>query len=348
MTSPGIVFVGAVTEARPALTALLTSPLAKVGLVVTPDPGFRWSGAVDLGPLAASAGVPVRRTNDVNHPDTVAAIRAVDPALLVVCGWTRLLHEEVLGVPRHGCVGFHASLLPRHRGRAPVNWAILQGDSFTGNTMMLLSPGVDTGDIVDQRRIEIAPEDTCATIYDRVAEAGADMLLTQLPALLAGTAPRRRQDPEAGDLLPRRTPEMGVIDWDQPPRQVHDWVRALTAPYPGAFTTDARGPVMVWRTRPPDEDRTALPAGGTPPGTIVHIGDGGVQVATRGGSILVTQLSAPGQQPRAAEEFARMRGLVAGHNFDPVSSAVSRWAHGQGLQPEGLPDWRAELLGGAA
>src|SRR5579884_3373155 len=206
-----VVFIGAVHEARPALAALLGSGRATVAAVVTPpeDRGAPLSGRVDLAPLAAAAGVPVLTADDVNAPRTVRRIRELAPDLLVVVGWTRLLGRELLALPPRGCVGFHASLLPRHRGRAPVNWAILKGETLTGNTMMMLDPGVDTGDIVDQRPVAILPDDTCGTVYERIARAGAAMLVERLPALLDGSAPRRPQDPARGDTLPRRTPEMG-------------------------------------------------------------------------------------------------------------------------------------------
>jgi methionyl-tRNA formyltransferase len=331
---PGrVVFVGAVHEARAALTALLDSPLVRLAAVITPpdeDLG-RLSGAAGLAGPARAAGVPLLRESDLNTPATVARVRALDPDLLVVVGWTRLLGPELLSVPRHGCVGFHASLLPRHRGRAPVNWAILRGESATGNTMMMLDPGADTGDIVDQRTVTIGPDDTCGTVYDRVALAGAEMLLTQLPALLTGTAPRRPQNPGEGDVLPRRTPGMGVLDWDRPAPAVHDWVRALTTPYPGAFSTLDGERVMVWRTRPPRGDE---PCG--PPGSVLAVEPSGVLVGTRGGSVLVTAMGGPGRPPQPAIRWSRRAGLRPGARFAAVSPAVARWVLGEGPRPEGV------------
>ncbi|NUP17104.1 MAG: methionyl-tRNA formyltransferase, partial [Streptomyces sp.] len=173
-------------EAQAALAALLDCPTARLTAVITPPEADRrgLSGAADLTGSARSAGVPVFYESDLNAPGAAALIRTLAPDLMVVVGWTRLLGPAVLSVPRRGCVGFHASLLPRHRGRAPVNWAILRGERVTGNTMLLLDPGADTGDIVDQVRIPIGPDDTCGTVYERVARAGADMLRSNLPALL--------------------------------------------------------------------------------------------------------------------------------------------------------------------
>lgn len=299
--------------------------------MITPpdDDRRRLSGAVDLSGTARAAGVPVLRGTDLDTPAMVTRIRALDPDLLVVVGWNRLLGPELLSVPRHGCVGFHASLLPRHRGRAPVNWAILRGETLTGNTMMMLDPGADTGDIVDRRTVLIGPEDTCGTVYDRVARAGADMLRTHLPGLLTGTAPRVPQDPAEGDVLPRRTPGMGVIDWGRPAPAVHDWVRALTTPYPGAFSVLDGERVMVWRTRPPRGDE---PAG--PSGSVLAVEECGVRVATRSGSVLVTHMSGQGRPPQPATRWSRRAGLRPGARFEAVPPAVARWVLGEGPRPE--------------
>lgn len=301
-------------------------------MITPPDTDRRGlSGAADLTSAARAAGVPVIYESNLNAPGATETVHALHPDLMVIVGWTRLLGPEVLSVPRNGCVGFHASLLPRHRGRAPVNWAILRGEPVTGNTMLLLDPGADTGDIVDQVRIPIGPEDTCGTVYDRVARAGAGMLRTHLPALLAGTAPRHAQNPAEGDVLPRRTPGMGVIDWDRPAFAVHDWVRALTTPYPGAFGLLEGERVMVWRTRPPSGDEP-----GGPPGAVLDVGPEGVRVATREGSVLVTAMSGPDEPPQPAADWSRRTGVRPGTRFAAVPPAVSRWVLGEGPRPEGV------------
>ncbi|WP_163505807.1 methionyl-tRNA formyltransferase [Fodinicola acaciae] len=331
---PGrIVFVGAVHEARPALAALLGSPLAEVAAVITAtDAGrARLAGAVDFDGLIPDS-VPVLRTDNANAPEMVDTVRRLRPDLLVVVGWTRLIGRALLAVPRHGTVGFHASLLPRNRGRAPVNWAILRGEKVTGNTMMMLDPGVDTGDIVDQRPVPIGQDDTCGSVYLRLAALGADMLLAHLPALLAGTAPRRRQPPALGDPLPKRTPEMGVLDWDRPAAAVHDWIRALTFPYPGAFTSVGGRRAMVLASQ--------LPAVGTrrgEPGTILGFQDSAMLVATRDGGVLVTRMAVPGEESRSARGWCERTGTAVGTRFDAVPTAISRWALGLGPHPARLP-----------
>jgi methionyl-tRNA formyltransferase len=328
-----VVFVGAVHEAVPALAALAGGPAQLAGVVTLPaDRAARASGFVDLAPLARAAGADLLRCTDINAAERVEQIRRLGPDLIVVVGWTRLLGAELLAVPPRGCVGFHASLLPRYRGRAPVNWAILRGETLTGNTMMYLDATADTGDVIDQRPVPIAAADTCATVYEKVAGVGAAMLGQRLPALLDGTAPRRPQGRAAGGPLPKRTPAMGITDWRRPARAVHDWIRALTQPYPGAYTFWAGRQVMLWASAASPRRERA----GRRPGEILGCDERGLRVAAGDGSLLVTAVSDPGSPPGPALAWARGSGLRPGDRFDPVDDATSRWALGLGPVPPGL------------
>ncbi len=318
-----IVFVGAVHEAAPALAAVLRSE-AEVAAVftLTPRLAAKTSGAVDLEPLARPFGVSVLRTENLNAAENVERVRVLCPDLIVVVGWTRLLGPEILVIPPLGCVGFHASLLPHGRGRAPVNWAILRGETVTGNTLMYLAPEADAGDIIDQRSIPIESDDTCGTVYAKVAAAGAEMLALHLPALLRGTAPRRPQAKRVGELLPRRTPEMGITDWNRPARAVHDWIRALTHPYPGAFTFCEGRKLFLWRSDPPGPRG---PIG--EPGVILGADGEAVRVSACDGSIRVTHVQEDGSPEESGASWWRRRGW-AGGRFDPVDKALARRALG--------------------
>jgi methionyl-tRNA formyltransferase len=326
-----IVFVGAVHEAEPALRALLAGPCEIAAVVTQPRAqAAQLCGFVDLAPLARQHGVPVVRTADINEPAIVNRIRACKPDLLVAIGWSRLIGPELLSLPPRGCVGCHASLLPAHRGRAPVNWSIIRGETRTGNTLMFLAAGADMGDIVDQRAIPIGPDDTCAAVYAKVGAAGADMLRTHLAALLAGTAPRRPQRGQ-GDVLPKRTPAMGVTDWSRPARTIHDWIRGQTRPYPGAFTRLHGEQLMLWRSRwPADGGR---PAALAPPGTVLQVTPDGMTVATGDGSLTVTEISRPGQPAQPVTTCCRETRIGPGARFDPVDPATAAWALGLGPRP---------------
>jgi methionyl-tRNA formyltransferase len=330
MTGKRVIFVGAVHEAVPALGVLLDSEAEIAEVVTLPaDRAVGTSGFVDLQPLARAHGIVVRRCADINSAGSVQHVRELGPDLMVVTGWTRLLSAELLGVPPRGVVGFHASLLPRYRGRAPVNWAILRGEATTGNTMMYLDAGVDTGDIIDQQAVPIAVDDTCATVYVKVGEAGADMLGRHLRTLLDGTAPRRPQGPADGLPLPKRTPGMGITDWNRPARAVHDWIRALTWPYPGAFGFLAGRKIMLWTSA---LDGTG--AGGAA-GEVLGRGADGVRVATADGVILLTSMSDADDAPGPATAWAERNGLRPGDRFEPVPRETAAWALGQGPKPAG-------------
>jgi methionyl-tRNA formyltransferase len=324
-----IVFIGAVHEALPALSELLTCPSADVVLVVTatPDGAAARSGAVDLVTPACRERVPVLLTDDANAPGVVRAIRALAPDLVVVIGWNQSIRPELLGIPMRGCVGFQVSLLPSLRGHASVNWAILRGETEVVNTMMMLEARMEAGDVLAQQSVPIGPRDTCATVHRHVGQAGAEMLIEHLPELITGTIPRRRQ-PNGPPILPRRTPEMGVINWDQAPRAVHDWVRALTAPYPGAFTVLDGRRVMVWATELPGLGEPPAPAG-----QIAGLEPNGVRIGTGRGSILVTRMSEAGRPPEHARRWYRRGRAPIGTTFDAVPDEVVRWSHGEGRTP---------------
>jgi methionyl-tRNA formyltransferase len=327
---PGrVVFIGTVHEAAPALLSLFQSDVEVACVFTMPaTKAASVAGFVDLKPLAEPRGVPVVSVEDINASAVVERIRQLEPDLVVVAGWTRLLGAPLLSLAPRGCIGFHASLLPRHRGRAPVNWAILRGETLTGNTMFMLTPEADMGDIVDQRGIPIGDEDTCADIYAKVGCAGAEMLRTHLPALLAGTAPRRPQEFGDAEPLPKRTPAMGITLWDRPSRSVHDWIRALTLPYPGAFSLLRGHKVMLWRS--------ALPGPHEPPGTpgcILTCDAHGMRVGTGDGSLVITWVSEAGKLPQPAQHWFAQAGLDRGAVFDPVDDVTAAWAMGATLAP---------------
>jgi methionyl-tRNA formyltransferase len=280
-----IAFVGCVLEGRRSLETLLDlGENIAVIFTLRPDLAAKVSGAVPWEDIAARSGIPLQYVRNINDPEAVATLRAISPDLLFCVGWTQLLKKDVLELPRLGCLGFHASYLPAYRGRAPVNWAIINGESQTGNTLMFLDEGVDTGDILAQRAFPIADDDTCATVYDKVARSEDEMIREVMPLIHDGRMPRRPQDHSLATVMPRRRPEDGVVDWSRTTKQLHDWVRALTHPYPGAFTTLAGRRVWIWKASPWRPGPGGFAAGrpqpgmwrleGTPPRLVAGTGDG--------------------------------------------------------------------------
>lgn len=254
-------WVGFHAEGLPALRGLLEAraPIAAV-LTLTPELAAKRSGGVDYAPLCAEFGVPLHQVSGINEPEAVQVLEAIGPDVVFVIGWHQIVRPPVLRLARMGFVGAHASYLPHNRGSAPVNWAIIRGERETGNSLMWLAEGVDEGDIIAQRKFWITPYDTCATLYARVAESNRDMLLELLPRLLRGERPGRPQTPSDEPVLRRRRPADGRITWDCPARMVYDFVRALTRPYPGAFSTLDGQQWWIWEAAlPPDRGPVAAP-----------------------------------------------------------------------------------------
>jgi methionyl-tRNA formyltransferase len=284
-----IVFIGCVEEGRRSLETLLEMGEDVAAMfTLNKKRAARVSGAIEWEGLCEAHGVPLHYVRRMHDPEPLETLRGIAPDLIFCIGWTQLLRKPVLEIPRLGCIGFHASLLPRYRGRAPVNWVIIHGERETGNTMMLLDEGVDTGDIVAQRRFPIDDHDTCKTVYDKVARSEVEMIREVMPLIHQGRMPRTPQDHAQATEMPKRRPEDGLIDWTRPTDRLYDWVRALTHPYPGAFTDLEGRRVLVWkasRWRPGpgggavDEPRPgAWRMEGEPPALLVGTGDGELKI----------------------------------------------------------------------
>ena len=222
----------------------------EVSLVVThrDDPTEnRWFERV--ADVADDLGVDWIAPLDVNASDEIARIRAFAPDFLFSFFYRRMLADVLLELPRHGALNMHGSLLPKYRGRAPVNWAVLHGEHKTGATLHYMTRKPDAGDIVAQQAVPILPDDTAREVFDKVTLAAEICLDDVLPSLLAGTAPRLPNDLSRGSYFGGRRPEDGWIDWSQTARQIHNLVRAVAPPYPGAFTRVAGQPARILRTR---------------------------------------------------------------------------------------------------
>jgi len=228
--------------------------------------------------LAKKYGIPVYTPETVNTPSWIEQIRTWEPDLIFSFYYRNMLGEEVLRIPQLGAFNMHGSLLPKYRGRVPINWAVLHGEKETGVTLHHMVKQADAGDIVDQEKVSIGFEDTAQDVFNKCTKAARQVLERQLGAITAGTAPRRKQDESQATYFGGRKPEDGLIDWTADAEKIYNLVRAVTQPYPGAFTFAEGKKLFIWWAKP-------LKDGGGKPGTvtssdplIVSAGSGSLEI----------------------------------------------------------------------
>jgi methionyl-tRNA formyltransferase len=239
MTALRIIFLGTAELSCASLQALAGNPQFQIAAVVT-QPDRPKGRALKPQPspvksLALKLGLPVLQPERARDEQFIAELRALQPDLIVVVAYGQILPPAILDLPRRGCLNIHTSLLPKYRGAAPIQWAIANGDTETGVTLMRIDAGLDTGDIVAQRRTPIRPEDDSATLHDRLAQLGAELLAQTIPDYVAGKIQPKAQPAEGASYAAKIKKEDGRIDWNQPGRTIWNRLRAFT-PWPGGFT----------------------------------------------------------------------------------------------------------------
>ena len=209
----------------------------------------------DLTAFAAEHDVPLSEVESVNADQVVEQIEDDDPDLLFVVGWSRLVEPRVLETATVAALGMHPAPLPRGRGRAPIAWSLIKGLDETALSCFHLVEAADAGDLVGQHPIDVSLEDDAASLYEKVVDAGRELVRTHYPRFEAGEVPRTPQDDDAATWWPRRTPEHGLVDWTRSPKAVYDWIRGQTHPYPGAFSFLNGNRVTLWASNPPTGER---------------------------------------------------------------------------------------------
>ena len=262
--------------------------------------------------VADDLGLAHAAPADANDPAFVARVAAIAPDFVFSFYYRRLLCAEMLALAPRGALNMHGSLLPQYRGRAPVNWAVLHGERRTGATLHYMAEKPDAGDIVAQQAVPILPDDTAREVFDKVTVAAEICLDAVLPELVAGTAPRRPNDIARGSYYGGRRPEDGRIDWTRDAQSIHNLVRAVAPPYPGALTTVAGRPARVLRTRLPSGVPASASAGGatTRAAGTLAIESGAMLATCGGGTRLRIDILEVDGEIQAAEALARRWGQV--------------------------------------
>ncbi|SDI69911.1 formyltransferase [Propionivibrio dicarboxylicus] len=252
-----------------------------VALVITHEDNPNeniWFGSVRQ--VCEENDIPFITPADPNTPETEACVAALDADFLFSFYYRHMLKAPLLSAVKRGAYNMHGSLLPKYRGRVPINWAVIHGERETGATLHRMTEKPDNGAIVDQVAVPILPDDTAQEVFEKVTVAAELCLHRALPGLIDGSAPHRAQDLSQGAYFGGRKAEDGRIDWSQNARQIHDLVRAVTRPYPGAFSDLPTGRLVLWRTRVVADDGT-----GPLTGTITH-NNGILEIHPIGGGIL--------------------------------------------------------------
>ena len=277
-----IVFFGTPEFAVPALQALVDSGYEVAGVFTQPDKPKNRGMKLLPTPVkecACTHGIPVYQPRTLRDGEALELLRRLEPDLIVVAAYGKIFPREILELPRLGCVNIHSSLLPKYRGAAPINWAILNGEERTGVTLMYMAEGLDTGDMLASAETEIDLAEDAAQLHDRLAQMGARLLTDTLPALENGTARAVPQDDAGSCYAPMLSKELSPIDWSRTARQIHDQVRGLV-PWPSAVTQLDGIRCKVLRTAITGE------TSGKAPGSILQADKRGLKVACGDGRVL--------------------------------------------------------------
>lgn len=295
-----IVVVGAVESSRVTIEELISLGCPPVAVVTLPlDKASRHSDFVDLRPAAARCGAEVVEVVQINCPEALDKIRTLCADYIAVIGWSQLCSPEFLAIPRYGCIGFHPALLPELRGRSVIAWTILLRLQRTGSSLFWLADRADTGDLLMQMAFDVSPDETVRTLIDKHMLALRRMWRDCIPQLVQGHGPCIPQDQTRGSYCARRTPADGWIDWTRPAEEVWTLIRAVSDPYPGAFTSFRGKKLTIWSAE-------LIRDGGYIglPGQVQAISDGGVLIQCGDGvNILARRVSLGAGAPTNSKEL---------------------------------------------
>jgi len=293
---PRIVFLGSPEFAVPALQAL-AERYPVVGIVTQPDRPAGRGGSLKPPAVKVTAqglGIPVIQPEKLRNPEAMAQLHSWAPDLIVVSAFGQILRLEVLDLPRYGCINIHGSILPRWRGAAPIQAAILGGDTETGITIMKMDQGVDTGPLLSQRHIPITPDDTAGTLFEKLACTGAELLLETLPPYLSASLLPQPQAETGVSYAPLLKKEDGLLDFNQAARALERRVRAFS-PWPGTFFDWKGTPLKVLRAR--------SGAGKSPPPGTRFAVDGYPAVGTQQEILILEEVQPAGKKPMPGKAF---------------------------------------------
>lgn len=299
MTPLRILFMGTPDFAVPTLQALLDGPDEVIGVVCQPDRKKGRGKKLSSPPvkvLAEKHGLPVYQPTSIRTDDFLDQIRAMDLDLITVAAYGKILPGALLHLPRLGTINVHGSLLPKYRGAAPIQWAVINGDTETGITIMQMDEGMDTGDILLQEAIDITDEDTAGTMFEKLARLGGPLLVRAIARLKEGDLTPIRQDDSLATEAPMLKKEMGHIDWNRPAPELRDLIRGLD-PWPSAYGFLDGKRFRFFRPQVVEQHSDASP------GTIIQADTEGLLVATGEKGLLIREIQPEGKKRMAVSAW---------------------------------------------
>lgn len=309
-----IVFMGTPDFAVGALRALKEAGHEVTAVVTQPDRPKGRSRELQGTPVKLCAqeyGIPVFQPEKIRTPEAVEELRSYGADVFVVAAFGQILSEEILQMPRYGCINIHASLLPKYRGAGPIQWAVINGEKETGITIMQMDRGIDTGDILFQRKVPIAPHETGDSLFVKLAQMGAELIVEALSEIEKGKVSPVKQDEEQSSYAKMLDKSMGKIDWNGSARRLDCLIRGLTA-WPGAYTFYRGKKLKIWGEEPEEQQEIEKQE----PGVITKVDRDSFCVQTGEGVLRVYEVQLEGKRRMEVRDFLLGSSMSAGERLD--------------------------------
>ncbi len=318
-----VVFMGTPDFAVPTLQQLVNSEFSVVGVVCQPDRPSGRGKKIQFGPVktfAQAQNLPIVQPEKMKAPTFLETLRSWNPDVIVVAAFGRILPPVILDFPPKGCLNVHGSLLPKYRGAAPIQWAVINGESQTGVTIMVMDVGMDTGAILEQAVVTISAEDTAGDVAARMAQVGGSLLVSTLQKWMAGTVAAQPQNELAATIAPILKKDDGLLDWSQPAKTLVNRIRGLS-PWPGGFTLVEGERWGIWKVQVEEhEGNSTLPSNvdHDVPGMILGVSKQGIQVRTGHGVLRLIEIQPANKKRMAVADY------VAGHRIEVGMRCVGK------------------------
>ena len=308
-----VVFMGTPDFSVPTLEKIIAAGHQVMGVVTQPDKAKGRGRHIIYPPVKETAlkyGLEVYQPRRVREPEFIEQLKAMAPDVIVVIAFGQILPKEILQLPPYGCINVHASLLPKYRGAAPVQWAVIRGETVSGVTTMRMDEGLDTGDMILKESLPLADDETGGSLYEKLSELGGDLLVQTLEKLKDGTAVFEKQDDsQAGEYARMLTKAMGEIDFSDPAVQIERLVRGLN-PWPSAYTKFRGKTLKIWKAAVSDRSY------GTDPGVIVEVTKTSFTVQTGQGALIIQEVQMEGKKRMDTGAFLRGYPVSVGEKLE--------------------------------